>query len=74
MNPSVEFRDLVSRSRRLVDAALLLVIAIGALIVSGCILFCVLFTLPARCVRLSSDRLIEKYDPKRAEAFHVLGA
>ena len=72
MNPKDEFKDLISRSRRLVDASLLLLITFALLIVSAGTLFCTIFVTVFTMGRNTIDRTTARVVVERGAAFHVL--
>jgi hypothetical protein len=72
MNPRTEFRDLISRSRRLFDAALLLLITFALLIVSAGTLFCTIFVTVFTMGRNTIDRTTARVAVEKGTAFHVL--
>lgn len=57
MNPREEFKDLLVRSRRLIDAVLLVVITAALLIVSAGTLFCTIFITTFSTLREAVDRM-----------------
>jgi hypothetical protein len=72
MNPHDEFKDLVSRSRRLIDAALLLVITGALLVVAAGTLFCTVFITTFSTVRAGVDRVTARTSVWKAESLNVL--
>jgi hypothetical protein len=72
MNPRTEFRDLLTRSRRLVDAALLLLITFALLIVSAGTLFGTVWVTVFTMGKNTIDRTTERVTVERGAAFHVL--
>ena len=72
MNPKTEFVDLLTRSRRLIDAALLLVITLALMIVALGTLFCIVFVTVFVMGRNTIDRTTEKVTVGREAALNVL--
>ena len=72
MNPRTEFRDLISRSRRLVDAALLLVITAALLLVASGTLFFSVFITAFTMSRNTIDRATERVTVEKGATFNVL--
>lgn len=60
MNPRTEFADLVSRSRKLTAAALVLIISFALLIVSAGTLFATVFITVFRTAQGAADRMTAK--------------
>ena len=72
MNPRDEFRDLVSRSRRLFNAALLLVITALLLVVAVGTLFCTIFITCCTMGRNTIDRATMRFTVQKGAELHVL--
>jgi hypothetical protein len=72
MNSMAEFRDLLTRSRRLVDAALLVVITAALLLVAAGTLFFSVFVTAFTMGRNTIDRTTARVAVERGAAFHVL--
>jgi hypothetical protein len=72
LNPRTEFRDLISRSRRLVDAALLLVITAALLLVASGTLFFTVFITAFTMGRNTIDRTTARVSVEKGAAFNVL--
>jgi hypothetical protein len=69
MNPSSEFRELTLRSRRLLDAALLMAITFALLLVAIAATFCAVFICAFVKLREAVDQMAEKY--RISEVRHV---
>ncbi|MFA6509974.1 MAG: hypothetical protein WCV62_05915 [Candidatus Peribacteraceae bacterium] len=72
MTPKTEWKDLLARSRRLLDAALLLLITFALLIVAAGTLFCVSFTTVFTMGRNTIDRMTARVTVEKGAEFHVL--
>ena len=72
MTPMAEFRDLLTRSRRLIDAVLLLIITFVLLIVSAGTLFCTVFVTTFSMGRSVIDRATARVTVVRGATFNVL--
>jgi hypothetical protein len=72
LTPRTEFTDLVSRSRRLVDAALLLLITFALLIVAAGTLFCTAWITVFTMGRNTIDRATAQVAVKKGATFNVL--
>jgi hypothetical protein len=72
MDPRTEFHELLARSRRLVEAALLLVITAALLLVAAGTLFFSVFVTAFTMGRNTIDRTTARVAVERGAAFHVL--
>lgn len=72
MNPKDEAKDLLIRSRRLIDAALLLIITAALLIVALGTLFCVVFVTAFTMGRNTIDQMTMRVTVEKGAAFNVL--
>lgn len=72
MNPRDEFKDLLTRSRRLIDAVLLLVITFALLVVAIGTLFCTVFITTFQTIRSAVDRVTARTSVWKAESLSVL--
>ncbi len=72
MNPRTEFADLLTRSRRLLDAALLLIITFGALLVAAGTLFCSCWITVFVFGRGIADRMTARTTTQKMEMLNVL--
>ena len=69
MTPLTEYRELVTRFWKMIDAIVLLVFSLAHLAVSVVVLFCVAWTTVARTGRAHLDRMAERIKaPKEVEA------
>lgn len=72
MNPKDEFKDLLTRSRRLADAALLVVITFALLLVSAGTLFGTVWITVFTMGRNTIDRTTARVAVERGASFHAL--
>ena len=72
MTPRTEFADLVTRSRRLVDAILLLLITFALMMIALGTLFCAVFTTAFVMGRNTVDRMTARVTVEKGAAFNVL--
>ena len=72
MNPKDEFKDLCYRSRRLLDAVLLLIITFALAVVSIGTLFCTIFVTVFTMGKNTIDRTTARVSVEKGAAFNVL--
>jgi hypothetical protein len=71
MNPREEFKDLLTRSRRLIDAVFLVVITAALLVVAAGTLFCAVFVTTFSTIRSGVDRVTARMSVWKAESLSV---